>query len=162
MSYFEFREDLSEYDGVQPEHHLSVLNVGWIGCGMSYPRGETSSNLLEKMKRIIVNSETSFFKPIVWRSRGQDRCPVCGLQDLVLEDGINIEVLGSSELFIPSSLQNNLYFISPLLLYHFILEHAYLPPNQFIDSIMAIDENSNFEGEKIYMSAQGLEDFLEL
>ena len=161
MSYFEFRKDLSEYDEVQPEHHLSILNIGWLGSGMSYSTGETSSDFVEKIKRLIINSETSSFKPIVWRCRGQDRCPVCDLQDLVLGDGRNIEVLGSSELFIPSSLQNNLYFVSPSLIYHFILEHAYLPPSQFIDSVMAIDENSQFDGEKIYMSSQGLEDFLE-
>ena len=162
MSYSKFRKDLSQYDEVQPEHHISILNIGWIDREISYPTGKFSSELTEKIKRLIINSETSSFQPIVWRSRGQDRCPICDLRDLVLKDEMNVEMLGSSELLIPSNLKNNLYFISPSLIYHFILQHNYLPPYQFIDSVMAIDENSKFEGEKIYMSAQGLEDFLEL
>jgi hypothetical protein len=160
MSYTEFREDMSKYvisDGI----NLSILNIGWIGYNTSYSLGDAPNNFIEKLKKLIANSESFPFKPIVWRSRGQDMCPVCQSRDLVLQEGENIEILGSSEFFIPCNIDNS-YFISPSLIYHFITDRKYLPPQKFIDSVLAIDENAGFDGENTYMSAQGLGEFMEI
>ena len=160
MSYSELRKDMSKCE-VQCNDNLSILNIGWIGHNTAYSLGDAPHDFIEKLRKLIINSESFPFKPIVWRSRGQDRCPVCQLRDLVLEEGENIEILGSSEFFIPCYSKDKSYFIAPSLIYHFITEHKYLPPQQFIDSVLAIDENSGFDGENTYMLAQGLGEFIE-
>jgi hypothetical protein len=160
MSYFEFRQDMSECN-FSSDQDISVLNVGWLSSSVSYTTGNIYDDFIKKLRRLVVNSESSPFKPIVWRSRGQDSCPLCLLRDFVLEDNENTEILGSSEFFIPCYSKKNSYFISPSLIYHFIADHNYLPPEQFINSVMAINENCQFDGENIYMSAQGLGEFIE-
>ncbi len=159
MGYYEFREEMSEEEICSL--NVKIFNVGWIDSDHSFTTGSSPIEFVKKLERLIVRSGTYPFQPIVMRCRGQDRCIFCEARNLVLREGDNEEVLGSSDLMIPLTPGENTYFISPTLIYHNIVEHNYLPPPEFISSVLAVDESIEYVGDAIYMTALGLEELYE-
>jgi hypothetical protein len=157
MNPSEFREDMSKDNipRIPSNQNLVVFNVGWVGSNIPFSIGKVSESFRDKLERIIINNNSSSFQSIVWRYRGEESCPICHCKNLLLGNGADVEVLGSSYLFIPHHSDSNTYFISPSLIHHFITYHNYSPPSQFIDSVIAINENSEFNGDDTYRTHLG-------
>lgn len=126
MSYF---EDLTPYN----YYHLGVkdntLNIGWLDNEHSYQHGRVDDNVL----RIIW--EYLHFR--VLRLRGFHTCELCvpriNAPISVKKDDETIQ-LGSSEIRVIGN--NGKMYASPDLIYHYIADHNYKPPEEFLQAVL--------------------------
>lgn len=56
--------------------------------------------------------------------------------------------LGHGEIWLPS-ITKEIIYASPTLMYHYIEKHHYLPPQDYIDSVIAFDLNSDWDGAEM-------------
>lgn len=119
--------------GSDPEADL--LCVGWLDPAHPFNTGETPdgfSQLLADMCRQGTN-----------RTRGFHRCEFCpppadglGFSERPSIDGV---ALGSAEIRVHGG---DATWAAPDLIIHYVLDHAYLPPQPFIDAVFASDPNT--------------------
>lgn len=120
--------DMSQYsyDG---EARQSMLNVGWLDAAASYNKGEVSQELIQKLLRLCR-------KPVN-RTRGWHRCPFCKPYPVkVTVDGEEI-CLGDAEIRVQS--ENGVAFAAPNLLCHYVRDHEYQPPAEFLDALSKME-----------------------
>ncbi|WP_147322767.1 hypothetical protein [Emticicia sp. C21] len=72
--------------------------------------------------------------------RGIYKCDFCKSEISVPHHSGKI-LLGHAEIWIPS-ISSNLIYASPTLIYHYIDKHHYLPPANYMESLMSFDLNS--------------------
>ncbi len=133
MTYY---EDLYPYEyfarfeplGLQP------VNVGWLDENKPFPKGETSLEFKAKLFEFCLD------KYVVQIARGFHTCQFCGVSEhewyeqskerygeeahwLSIGDG-EIRVIGQSTLY-----------AAPTLIHHYVVEHNYKPPDEFIEAV---------------------------
>jgi hypothetical protein len=163
----EYRKDCSIYQSEISEIQ-EVLNIGWLDEKESFSTGEVSTEFRNKLKRILIECNNSLNNVTVNRVRGFNSCPVCGkgaaflassgivltssritgLLDLCNDDEIHI--LGSREVWVPNLHRKNNFFAAYDLIYHHIFDHHYLPPKEFIESVLSFGFDSSYNAEKEY------------
>jgi len=135
MTYF---EDLSPYQymlGPNKWDGLSspsgkLLNVGWLSGSHSFDQGTVSEEVLEKLFELC--------KTPVNQTRGIHICEICK-SSRVFEhfsaerDGERCW-LGSAEIRVRC--RSGIYYACPNLIYHYIRDHRYRPPQEFIDAVV--------------------------
>lgn len=135
-------KDLSNYSYNLSFEIESVKNVGWLSKGVDFSKGTVPVNFLNKLFAIIKRKEINV-------TRGIHDCELCNSDDFIYvrlnQDSV---LLGHGEIWIPS-LSGQIIYASPTLIYHYIEKHNYLPPFDYIDSIIAFDLNGNWDAEKI-------------
>lgn len=141
-----YYDDLSDYCFYLKTPVQQVKNVGWLKKNHSFTKGHVSKIFLEKIAKIIVIHSGVH----VNRRRCQNSCELCGCY--VPEISVNgiSEWLGFSEIWIPS-IRQGYFFAAPSLIYHYVMEHEYLPPKDFIEAVMQFDLNSEFNAEALYL-----------
>lgn len=135
MSYF---PDLSAY-AYGHDAHPGVVNVGWLDNVHSYYRGTVEGPLIEKMKRLAA-------KPVELY-RGLHICQLCVEPPLLMKTNLPNRVVidpncswaqwarqRSSNGEIRVS-RGGVTFAAPVLIVHYIEEHGYLPPRDFLKAI---------------------------
>jgi hypothetical protein len=146
---------LKYYDELSPYHYgmdcsfSEVKNIGWLHKDYPFKTGEIDSIFLKKLKRLILKSDEDGgrFDVLVDRLRGSCACPVCGQSDLRISDENKSFLLGSAEVWIPDIKSDGNYFATFGLIIHYIEEHTYQPPQEFIDSVLLLDENAGFNAQ---------------
>jgi hypothetical protein len=135
MAYF---PDLSPY-AYGHHSHLGVVHVGWLDGTHPFPQGTVDFRLLEKMKLLAA-------KPVELY-RGYHICEVCseppGLIKATIPDRVTIDPNCSWAKWRGQRKSNGeirvsyegVTFAAPLLIVHYIEEHGYLPPAQFLKAI---------------------------
>lgn len=122
--------------------HPGVVHVGWLDGVHAFPKGHVDGRLIEKVKLLAA-------KPVELY-RGRHICEVCTEpKDLIKT---YIPNRGNGKLIDPESRWakwadqrwNNgeirvalggIIFAAPILIVHYIEEHGYLPPTQFLEAI---------------------------
>ena len=99
--------------------HGSVLSgkaVGWLSCEYSYPKGKIASGFLERLSIFCCSSHIYYM--------GSMKLPTCG---------DNRHCLGSGDILIfgPGDV-----YIAPNMIYHYVADHDYLPPDEFIQAVL--------------------------
>ena len=119
-------EDLSECDYFNNLIHQKSLAVGWLENGKPYQTGKAPETLIEKLYEFIKAKE------VTHAFIGIHECDLC---DVILPPGrLNvIDDFGSKTTFV--AYKNKLY-IFPDLIIHYINEHSYLPPEEFIVAVL--------------------------
>jgi hypothetical protein len=102
--------------------------VGWLDKGQPYPTGEVEPVALEKLFLLCLT-------PVV-RTRGFHLCPFCSAHGVTSERGGQKLVLGSAEIHVRAS--GRRVFLSPDMIYHYIVSHHYLPPQEFLAVVRAL------------------------
>jgi hypothetical protein len=163
-----YHEDLAPYqDGKLAIQE--VLAVGWLDNEHVFPTGKVTPELITKLKEILVHCNNYPCYVSVHVMKGEDKCPICSRRvAFMVDDGSTldcrdeiieiseserseeIEILGCREIWIPNINKEKNYFATLDLIYHFIIDHQYLPPQDFIESILAFDIKSDFIAEKEY------------
>lgn len=147
-------EDYSKYSYNIGEELDKVKNIGWLSNEFSFPTGELNNTFKKKLLEII------FLKDCT-RMRGVHICDICqeGYYLFVNQSGHifrsktlsdypnNTKLLGHSEIWIPSK-NGDFVYASPTLIYHYILEHHYLPSKDYIESVLTFD--MNLDSEEIF------------
>lgn len=152
MGNFLFQE-LSEYakNTANTGRYDVFLRVGWLSPGFLTAEDEriddkTAQEVLTRMNLIYSNRMYKFFANI---ERGIIPCKICNrVVSYESDQGLCVEV-GHSELWIPF---NNTIYISPDIVEHYIRRHKYKPPKEYIDAILNLDVNLNFDAESVLAS----------
>jgi hypothetical protein len=126
MAYY---PDLSPYTyyhrGVGP----SIVNVGWLAGKHEYPQGAVPDLFIE---RVWV-----FCRQPMFQTRGFHVCELCTMSPLEepwARRGEEILHLGSAEIRVFR--ENGIVYAAPNLIYHYVVEHHYCPPEEFIQAVL--------------------------
>ena len=131
LTYF---RDGSPYTYLKEEESK---NVGWLDKDNAFPRGNLSERALNRLMDISIVS--------VNQTRGLHCCEFCGdnmAQPTFIHLGKEF-LLGSAEIrvFDPTGIS----FAAPNLLVHYVLQHKYLPPSEFI---FALEHGPNADSKE--------------
>lgn len=167
-----YYEDLTPYrdGGSEVEGMINVypkiLSIGWLDAEHSYKRGDVPERLVKKLMELaffdqmnLENQRAGKFdedRAVVinmLHMRGSPHsCPFCKAEASIIKirpDGLNYYrgehdvVLGLSEMCIPAK-EKGYYYSFPTLLYHYVAEHEYCPPDEFLESLEAFDLDKPF------------------
>lgn len=144
--------DLTAYSHqIEPFTLAGVKNVGWIDVESLFPLGDVPEKSLLKLTRLA--SGNGVFRPLVEPVRELHACQICGA--LQLRDSVG-NALPNAELWIPA---NGVIYAAPVMILHFIAVHNYLPPEEFIAAIDAVDENVPYSADELYKEQLRLSDW---
>lgn len=123
MTYF---ADLTPYTYAKSGMNEVALNVGWIDNEHPFETGKLDTELLSTLFTLCLNP--------VRRTRGWHQCQFCKAPQggHVVEWHGKQAVLGSAEIRVQG---HGAIFASPDLIFHYVLEHQYLPPRPFVDAL---------------------------
>ena len=142
-------KDLSpcDYFGIQTASFLRA--VGWLSQGHSYTTGKASSHFFDKLCRLLVNP---------WEpdsSAGIHFCELClfsGGNGILRYKEYEVRGVSGRCLFIPA---NNFIFVAPESIAHYIDSHGYLPPEDFVESVLACPEMRSMDYKKALLKSGG-------
>lgn len=98
----------------------NVRAVGWLEAGRRYAHGSVSPPFLSALKAHV----SSAYQPVVFM--GVHRCSIC------LEAGQSKR--GHYNLLIPTQ---DLLYVAPELVVHYVEDHGYQPPAEFIEAVLS-------------------------
>lgn len=126
MSYF---PDLSPYSYHGFRIADNVVNIGWLNNKHTYSQGILQNEFLDKL--------WEFTRLNLIRMRGFHICNLCSLRHpsplSVLREGETL-YLGTAEIRVFG--KNGKIYAAPNMLYHYIKEHLYNPPEEFITAVL--------------------------
>jgi hypothetical protein len=133
-------------DGTLYEYYLSnkllkVKNVGWLDKNHDFNKMKCQHGFLEKMYSIVL-SDRGFVSRIN-QMRGTHVCNLCGQHEF------SNPFIGSCELLVPGR-EGDAYYAAPSMIIHYMEAHNYCPSQEFIDAVMALDTNMEFNGQNVY------------
>ena len=143
MSYFADSKSESEY---LASKGLEGYNIGWLDKVYEYPRGNVSEKVLNKLLELCINNSVN-------RMRSFHDCSFChecksgtkvDSPYTVIHDGEK-HILGSGEIWVRG--EGNIIYIAPNLIYHYIKDHNYKPPDDFllaVENEITVDEKFLF------------------
>jgi len=94
----------------------NILGVGWLDENRPYNKGEVPIAFIEKLKKAKKINHT----------KGWHDCPFCG------------KARGSCEIIVRN---NNKTYLAPELIIHYIENHNYAPPQEYINVVINNYEN---------------------
>jgi hypothetical protein len=142
-------EDMTKYSYCFPPGLgiKEALNIGWLDGVHQFPRGHVPDDVLNKLQEIILGSNGNF-NVHVNVIRGIHPCNICDEKVFILSMPTPY-YLGSSEIWIPSCVLDQ-YFAAPSMVLHYMRDHGYLPPKEFIDSVIKFDAANEFNAQNVY------------
>lgn len=110
----------------------SVLNIGWLSIDHPFPRGEAPQGFVQILSE-LAESPTNLF-------RGSHSCEFCPAREPLAAKKIGLqmieddpETMGNGEIRVKG--ENGITYVAPVLVRHYVTEHRYLPPQEFIDAV---------------------------
>ena len=119
-------EDLTECDYFDEEYSKILTAIGWLEGEKPFPMGQSQKEFYERLNEHIKNPWTF----VVFA--GPHECDLCQFEGK----------FGSSNIFIP---HNGKIYVCPELITHYINSHNYLPPNEFIEAVLACPPQGSME-----------------
>jgi hypothetical protein len=106
-----------------------ALNVGWLDPARGYVKGNVSGNFVKALwqfhqRPAVFTIGESVCKFCGQSASGQPAQPREQRPKLV---GMEIHVWGG----------NGVMYVAPMLIYHYVVAHQYLPPAEFIQAVLA-------------------------
>lgn len=139
--------DISRYAKNMKAPLESVRNAGWLDSEHDFEKGDPPQEFLAKLGSVI--SSFGALNVHVNRIRGMHPCSLCK-QRGPFKIGQNGIAIGSSMLWIPE-IEQGRYWAAPSLIYHYVEEHAYLPPEGFIRAVMVLSLDATYNGQDAYL-----------
>jgi hypothetical protein len=124
MTYF---SDLSVYRYCGGRPIPGVWNVGWLDSQHDFIKGAVPPDIMSKLITLALNKTLN-------QMRGFHYCQYCSKEDVMIGDGPVVTLLGSAEIWVPTSTGVG-YYASPDLIVHYIQDHAYLPPAEHLEAL---------------------------
>lgn len=119
--------DLAPYKNDFDEIERNTYCIGWLDDQHDYPKGEVDSRIVDKLLELCFT--------LINPTRGFHQSPF--IKDCIL--GYPVEMngqcmhLGSAEIRVHS--KTGKIYMAPNLIYHYIKDCHYLPPEEFIEAI---------------------------
>lgn len=122
-----------------PDHgQCSTLTVGWLEPDHDFPRGPVTTEFLDALFEHCEKPHVLFM--------GYHRCRLDGCMSTPSRDGPpEIErsrrrvAVGYSDFFVE---RQGLVYYSPSLIYHYVADHQYLPPQAFREAVLLSDPSA--------------------
>ena len=124
--------DLTPYEYGRTEPQANVLNVGWLSSSHSYLRGDSGEKFVAALERLAALPVNLY--------RGSHLCEFCppppkklspgGIPMLVPPPGTT----GNGEIRVTDAA--GITYVAPVLVFHYVVVHEYLPPQAFIDAVI--------------------------
>lgn len=130
MAYF---ADLTPYTYIGNLTRENERNVGWLDRDHAFAQGHIPEGVLATIFALC--------KTPVNQTRGFHPCVFCldwSMGIKVTRDGTTV-LLGSAEIRVPS--RSGLIYAAPTLIYHYIKDHNYQPPQEFIDAVSQLSHS---------------------
>jgi hypothetical protein len=105
--------------------NVNSLAVGWLDKKFTYNTGSVSKVFLDRLGLFCMDPVVMPFD--------QANCPLC-LEYPIIDTPHGRLEFGPGELRIPS--QSNIVYAAPTMIYHFIKDHNYQPPQEFIEAVL--------------------------
>jgi len=120
-------------------HNAGVTSVGYLERGTEYPQGEVSEEYIDRLVGLVKHPLLYWF--------GYHNCELdpCGLDQVQPERYYKGELVPNrccTDILIPAE---NLVYIAPSLILHYILYHKYQPPACFLDAALRCPEPGSDE-----------------
>ena len=127
MAYF---KDLKRYEYSKNLFKCAgePLNIGWLERCAPYPNGVVAPELTKKLLALC--------KFPVNRYRGWHGCHFCKEYPVRITDSDGEFCLGDGEIRVAAK-DENVTYVAPNLIYHYVIAHQYLPPDVFLDALRA-------------------------
>ncbi|MGW2421916.1 DUF7919 family protein [Streptomyces sp. NPDC001709] len=133
MTYY---RDLSPYEYWKtvwppnpPEHADRRLNVGWLGRDGEFPTGDCPESFVD----LLIDRASTPAN----LTRGVHHCEFCNrkspLQVTNPTSGRTAR-LGNGEIIVEAATGET--YMAPTLIIHYVIDHGYLPPIEFIEAVM--------------------------
>jgi hypothetical protein len=119
MSYF---ADLTPHT-YAPTDGETVLNVGWLDSSYTFPRGDTPAEFRDALYLLCQRP--------VWVHRGSHVCQFCPQEDL---RAAHPGQIGNGQVRVKGA--DGIWYAAPTMVYHYVLEHQYLPPAVFVQAVL--------------------------
>jgi len=133
-----YYKDLSpfEYEAA-PQGGAATLNVGWLSTRKPFSRGDTSEQFLDELFRVV---QTPWISHLGYHNcrLGSCRRRTCPWGLTESRHGQSVK-LGDSVVLVEAI--DGLRYAAPDLIYHYVVEHSYLPPKAFVDAALARRSN---------------------
>jgi len=115
MAYY---ADLTKYTYIRWTGVHNALNVGWLDEAIPFPTGEVPQAVIDKLA-VLCSHATMI-------TRGFHLCPFCPSDETAAGNG-EIRVVG----------KGSVVYAAPSLLHHYIAQHNYRPPDEFLAALDA-------------------------
>jgi hypothetical protein len=123
-----YYQDLTPYQYISVEKDPPTLNIGWLDNTHPYPQGQASAPFVARL--------WLFCQSPVNQTRGYHACQFCAEPSFGVrfQHGDEECWLGSAEIRV-FSLEGTAY-AAPDMVYHYVVDHHYLPPEEFVRSVL--------------------------
>jgi hypothetical protein len=116
-----FFPDLAPYEYGR-RFHPGVFHVGWLDNQHPFPRGSVDPRLIARLRALAANPVELY--------RGFHVCGLCA--EPSLSKGALTANRGNGEIRVS---RGGITFAAPVLIVHYIEQHSYLPPAQFLSAV---------------------------
>ena len=127
--------DLTPYAYGRAEPQPNVLNVGWLSASQAFPISiPPDERLVQAIGRLTASPVNLY--------RGSHDCEFCpDPPEIVSPGGIRMiapppGTTGNGEIRVTSA--TGITYVAPVLVLHYIVAHGYLPPQEFIDTVIEL------------------------
>jgi hypothetical protein len=130
-----FTDMTTGYQFVSFKAPYERINIGWLDATQPWTNGPVPAAFAEKLKAILAVQAVN-------ECLGYHECDLCpdeppADQQTWLRPGHLRACIGNGEIRVPA--QSGTAFAAPRLIGHYVLDHGYQPPRDFIDAVLAFD-----------------------
>ncbi len=119
--------DLSQYRGsFKAPNEYTVLAIGWLDDLYPFPFGPTP---VEFQQRLFEHCTRGVHALML----GFHECQFCNSWHIGFWCGKKWVPNNNGEIWIPDG---NIIYAAPVMIYHYVTDHEYRPPEAFIDAVM--------------------------
>jgi hypothetical protein len=115
--------------------HWTLLSIGWLDDQQPFLRGASAPEFLDRLAALA-----SVDQPELYRAAGYHSCNVDSCRDADIHGVFEPRLpwlLGSREIFVPSTVRHSVVYCAPDLILHYVQGHGYAPPAEFVTAVMA-------------------------
>lgn len=126
MAYY---KDFSQYQYMEEGKEKNTVNIGWLGDKEDFKKGQVSEEFLRALWEYI--------KYPIHRKRGWHTNKGLDVDTSIFVaecEGYDV-LLGTYEIRV-LSLNKCLIYASPSMILHYIIDHHYLPPKEYMDAVI--------------------------
>jgi hypothetical protein len=125
--------DLSPYEYGGTEPHPKVLNIGWLSATHGFTRNTADEQFVDALRRLVASPVNLY--------RGKHTCEFCPPPPMkLIRGGFRVPdeppgTTGTGEIRVLA--KNGVTYVAPVLVLHYVVAHGYLPPQDFVDAVIA-------------------------
>jgi hypothetical protein len=123
--------DLTPYQYGLTAPEPGVVNVGWLSSICAHPKGSCPDEFVVRLEQLV--------RSPIKLHRGRHVCELCPPPPVIMRNGQRFvepleQTMGNGQIRITG--RDGSIFAAPVLIVHYIKEHDYLPPKQFIEAVL--------------------------